>query len=92
MSKIQGRRRAMIVSEQDMPLRTEVFSYAVVDLATSVDLRAPIQNLHPGAAQPLFDRNLARDLLEIGPWLVRLAKAPEVHETLVALSDEVPWS
>lgn len=72
-------------------LSTELFRYVVIDLASIAELCPVIRRLRPSAAQPLFARTSAQELLDVGPWLVRLSNAPEVERTLANMSPEVPW-
>lgn len=67
------------------------FRYAVVDLASAVSLRSVVPRLLSAVAEPLLDRSMALQLLQVGPWLVLLDDAPEVDRTLAAYGPQVPW-
>ncbi len=67
------------------------FRYAVVDLASAPTLRAVVLKLLPSVAEPLFARNSAAQVLEVGPWLIQLSDAPEVDRTIADLGPTVPW-
>ena len=72
-------------------LNTKLFRYAVIDLASAPEARPSIARLLPSASEPLFARTVAQELLDVGPWLVRLSKAPEIELMLANMSPEVPW-
>lgn len=72
-------------------LKSEPFCYAVVDLASAQQLRPVIADQLPSVAEPLFAREFPRALLQVGPWLVRLSKAPEVERMLVEMGADLPW-
>ena len=67
------------------------FRYAVVDLASSVALRPVVPRLLSSVAEPLLARTLPLQLLQVGPWLVDLAGAPEVARTIAGYGAGVPW-
>jgi hypothetical protein len=71
--------------------KTEPFRYAVIDLAIAKGLRTGIAGLLPTAAEPLLAHKFPQDLLMVGPWLVRLSKAPAIKETLSEMAADVPW-
>lgn len=68
----------------------EPFRYAVIDLAVAEGLRPVIVRLLPSVAEPLFARTFARELLEVGPWLVRLSKTPQVERALAEMAPDMP--
>ncbi|MFT6605715.1 MAG: hypothetical protein ACJA2X_000891 [Halocynthiibacter sp.] len=65
--------------------------YAVIDLAVAETLRAALTDKRRDGIEPLFSRNFARKLLEVGPWLVRLSQAPDIETMLAEIGDELPW-
>lgn len=67
------------------------FRYAVIDLATATALRPVVPRLLSAVAEPLLARNLPLQLLEVGPWLVHLADAPEVARTISGYGPGVAW-
>lgn len=72
-------------------LRTEISRYAVIDLAVAEQLRPVIARLMRSAAEPLLAHKFAQELLEVGPWLVKLSAAPEVDSLLGEMDPGVPW-
>lgn len=67
------------------------FRYAVIDLAAIPALRGKVPRLLSSVAEPLLARNLPAELLSVGPWLVDLAQAPDVAETLAVTGTRLPW-
>ena len=67
------------------------FRYAVIDLASAPTLRPAIPRLLSSIAEPLLARTMPLQLLQVGPWLVHLADAPEVAAALAALGPAAPW-
>jgi hypothetical protein len=78
-------------TQADTTLSTAPFRYAVIDLASATEIRPLIARLRPSAAEPLFARTFAQELLDVGPWVVRLSKAPEVESMLANMSFDIPW-
>lgn len=70
---------------------TAPFRYAVIDLANAERLRPAVTGLRSSFAEPLLDRSFSPKLLQVGPWLVRLSKAPEVESALGTLAPGTPW-
>ena len=66
------------------------FRYAVIDLASAPSLRPTVPRLLSSIAEPLLARTMPLQLLQVGPWLVHLADAPEVATTLSTLGTS-PW-
>lgn len=79
----RGRRDA---PEDDGPHR-----FAVIDLAIAEGLRRPVMGLPRASAMPLFAWKMATAVLEVGPWLVRLADTREIDTALAVLGAERPW-
>lgn len=78
-------------SKTDDSGRTMPFRYAIVDLATAGSLR-PLVDLEPkSTAISLFAENQPRALLHVGPWLIRLSKAPEIQTALSQFDKHVAW-
>jgi len=71
--------------------RTEPFRYAVIDLATAEALRQYVDQLPQPTAMSLFAPSQSRALLRVGPWLIRLSKAPEIEAILKQFGDHVAW-
>lgn len=67
------------------------FRYAVIDLAAVPALRPAVPRLLSSVAEPLLARNLPHELLSVAPWLVDLAQAPDVAETLASIGPRLPW-
>ena len=67
------------------------FRYAVIDLASCPALRPLVPKLLSAVAEPLLARNFALALLEVGPWIVHVADAPEVDRILTTYAPAVPW-
>ena len=67
------------------------FRYAVIDLASAPSLRPVLPRLLSAVAEPLLARSMPLLLLQVGPWLVHLADAPEVAATLTTLGPATPW-
>lgn len=72
-------------------LQLEPFRYAVIDLASAPSLRPMVSTMTSPLAETLFDSKFPRELLQVGPWLVRLSKAPEVDNALTGMAADVPW-
>lgn len=70
---------------------SEMFRYALVDLASAVALRPLVPGLRSSVAEPLLARSMAPQILQVGPWLVDLAEAPEVARVIAGFGTEVPW-
>jgi hypothetical protein len=89
----EGRDSMASESEQSRTGRqaSGVFRYALVDLASAVPLRPVIPRLRSAIAEPLFARSQPLQLLEVGPWLVDLAEAPEVAATIAGFGADIPW-
>lgn len=78
-------------SDTKSPPVVAPFKYAVIDLASAAMLRPAVTNSRSSAATPLFAKELGREMLGVGPWLVRLSKAPEIERTLNGIDTEVSW-
>lgn len=72
-------------------LRTTPFLYAVIDLATAKEIRPLIDRQVGSTAVTLFAQDQPRALLHVGPWLVRLSKAPEIASALSQYDRHVAW-
>lgn len=77
--------------DRGRPTDSLAFRYAVVDLASAVALRPVVPRLLSAVAEPLLARSMPLQLLEVGPWLVHLADAPEVAATIAGYGNAVPW-
>jgi len=67
------------------------FCYAVVDLATAEALRPMVDREHQSIATSLFSYSQPRALLQVGPYLVRLSKVPEIEVFLKNYGENVAW-
>ncbi len=81
---------AHLTQQAEVP-EPEAARYAVIDLASTQSLRPIITALKPAAAEPLFARSFAPELLEVGPWLVRLSKTSEIARALTRMGADVHW-
>ncbi|MFK7751916.1 MAG: DUF4123 domain-containing protein [Sedimentitalea sp.] len=69
----------------------DAFQYAVVDLASAVDLRHLVMGLRRSVAVTLFARDAPRAVVEVGPFLVRLSEAPDVERSISSFQKDLPW-
>ena len=67
------------------------FRDAVIDLASAPALRPLMPKLLSAVAEPLLARNLDLALLQVGPWIVHVADAPEVDRILTGYAPNMPW-
>ena len=67
------------------------FRDAVIDLASAPALRPLMPKLLSAVAESLLARNLDLALLQVGPWIVHVADAPEVDRILTGYAPDMPW-
>lgn len=72
-------------------IRTNSFRYAVADLATAVELRPLVDRQPTSVAVTLLAQKQPRELLHVGPWLIRLSKAEQIEAVLEGYHQDVPW-
>jgi hypothetical protein len=65
--------------------------YAVVDLASAPSVASLVTTLRPPQGETLFQRDMAPEVLEAGPWLVDLDRTQALSDALGRLDAESPW-
>lgn len=73
------------------PLPETNYRYAVVDLASAPKLRPIVMGRLAHEAQPLFSPKLDIRVLQVGPWLVDVARVPEFELAVDEQYTDAPW-
>lgn len=78
-------------SADNPPKQPDSYKYAVVDLAAATSLRSAVLGKLRTVAEPLLARNAPIQVLEVGPWIVRLSKAEDIARALGTVGPDSPW-
>ncbi|MEM6483573.1 MAG: DUF4123 domain-containing protein [Pseudomonadota bacterium] len=65
--------------------------FALIDLATAVDLRTTVTQLLPPQGRSLLEESVYADTVPVGPWLVDLRLSPDVNALWLNRRPESNW-